>query len=154
MQPTTRKRWMNEKYINMFSHQVSYRVCYADTDQMGYVYYGNYATYFEVARVEGLVIALDNRVARRIDLGRHLGSTQQLDGVGERAVATWRYTVINEWHRLAGTEDHVVLAELDVLLGVARQEGELGWRRLDALQQPVGVKEDHFALNSLALTLE
>jgi acyl-CoA thioester hydrolase len=28
------------------------RVRYAETDKMGYVYYGNYATYFEVARVE------------------------------------------------------------------------------------------------------
>lgn len=38
----------------MFSHQVSYRVCYADTDQMGYVYYGNYARFYEIARVETL----------------------------------------------------------------------------------------------------
>ena len=38
----------------MLSHQVSYRVCYADTDQMGYVYYGNYARFFEIARVETL----------------------------------------------------------------------------------------------------
>jgi acyl-CoA thioester hydrolase len=45
---------MNEKYINMFSHQVTYRVCYADTDQMGYVYYGNYARFYEIARVETL----------------------------------------------------------------------------------------------------
>ncbi|MFN8775958.1 MAG: acyl-CoA thioesterase [Flavobacteriales bacterium] len=28
------------------------RVRYAETDRMGYVYYGNYAAYFEVARVE------------------------------------------------------------------------------------------------------
>lgn len=28
------------------------RVRYAETDQMGYVYYGNYATYYEVARAE------------------------------------------------------------------------------------------------------
>jgi len=35
----------------MLSHQVSYRVCYADTDQMGYVYYGNYARFYEIARV-------------------------------------------------------------------------------------------------------
>lgn len=28
------------------------RVRYAETDRMGYVYYGNYATYFEVARVD------------------------------------------------------------------------------------------------------
>jgi acyl-CoA thioester hydrolase len=30
------------------------RVRYAETDRMGFVYYGNYATYFEVARVEAL----------------------------------------------------------------------------------------------------
>jgi len=38
----------------MFSTEVQIRVRYAETDQMGYVYYGNYATYFEVARVESL----------------------------------------------------------------------------------------------------
>jgi acyl-CoA thioester hydrolase len=38
----------------MYTHQVQIRVCYADTDQMGYVYYGNYARYFEIARVECL----------------------------------------------------------------------------------------------------
>ena len=38
----------------MFSHQTKIRVRYAETDKMGYVYYGNYATYFEVARVEAL----------------------------------------------------------------------------------------------------
>lgn len=30
------------------------RVRYAETDKMGFVYYGNYATYYEVARVEAL----------------------------------------------------------------------------------------------------
>lgn len=38
----------------MFSHQVSLRVRYAETDRMGYAYYGNYAMYYEVARVEAL----------------------------------------------------------------------------------------------------
>ena len=38
----------------MYQHEVKIRVRYADTDQMGYVYYGNYATYYEVARVECL----------------------------------------------------------------------------------------------------
>ncbi|MEY5048609.1 MAG: putative thioesterase [Bacteroidota bacterium] len=38
----------------MFSLSVEIRVRYAETDQMGYVYYGNYATYFEVARVEAM----------------------------------------------------------------------------------------------------
>lgn len=36
------------------NHTTQIRVRYAETDQMGYVYYGNYATYFEVARVEFL----------------------------------------------------------------------------------------------------
>lgn len=36
----------------MIAHEIQIRVRYAETDQMGYVYYGNYATYFEVARVE------------------------------------------------------------------------------------------------------
>ena len=38
----------------MFSSEVKIRVRYAETDKMGYVYYGNYATYYEVARVEAL----------------------------------------------------------------------------------------------------
>jgi acyl-CoA thioester hydrolase len=38
----------------MFKAETKVRVRYAETDQMGYVYYGNYAMYFEVARVEAL----------------------------------------------------------------------------------------------------
>lgn len=38
----------------MFCHEVKLRVRYAETDQMQYVYYGNYAIYYEVARVECL----------------------------------------------------------------------------------------------------
>lgn len=38
----------------MYKHTVQIRVRYSETDQMGYVYYGNYASYFEVARVEAL----------------------------------------------------------------------------------------------------
>lgn len=38
----------------MYISETSIRVRYAETDQMGYVYYGQYATYYEVARVESL----------------------------------------------------------------------------------------------------
>ena len=38
----------------MYSHAITYRVCYADTDKMGFVYYGNYARLYEIARVETL----------------------------------------------------------------------------------------------------
>ena len=36
----------------MFSHETHIRVRYAETDQMGVVYYGNYPQYYEVGRVE------------------------------------------------------------------------------------------------------
>lgn len=36
----------------MFESEVEIRVRYAETDQMGYVYHGNYAAYFEVTRTE------------------------------------------------------------------------------------------------------
>jgi acyl-CoA thioester hydrolase len=38
----------------MYTSQTHIRVRYGETDQMGYVYYGNYAMYYEVARVESL----------------------------------------------------------------------------------------------------
>lgn len=38
----------------MFVHESQVRVRYGETDRMGYVYYGQYAQYFEVARVEAL----------------------------------------------------------------------------------------------------
>lgn len=38
----------------MFQTEFQIRVRYGETDRMGYVYYGNYAQYFEVARVEAL----------------------------------------------------------------------------------------------------
>ena len=38
----------------MYTSKIEVRVRYGETDQMGYCYYGNYAEYFEVARVETL----------------------------------------------------------------------------------------------------
>jgi len=38
----------------MYQFETEIRVRYAETDQMGFVYYGNYAMYYEVARVEAL----------------------------------------------------------------------------------------------------
>jgi acyl-CoA thioester hydrolase len=36
------------------NHQISFRVRYSETDQMGVVYHGNYAQYLEMGRVEWL----------------------------------------------------------------------------------------------------
>jgi acyl-CoA thioester hydrolase len=38
----------------MYQSETTVRVRYGETDQMGYVYYGYYAMYYEVARVEAL----------------------------------------------------------------------------------------------------
>lgn len=38
----------------MFRHESQKRVRYGETDQMGYLYYGNYAQYYEIGRVEML----------------------------------------------------------------------------------------------------
>ena len=38
----------------MFEHTTKLRVRYGETDQMGYMYYGNYAEFYEVGRVEML----------------------------------------------------------------------------------------------------
>ncbi len=38
----------------MYTSETNIRVRYGETDQMGYVYYGYYAMYYEVARVESL----------------------------------------------------------------------------------------------------
>lgn len=44
----------NAKYEKMMKNETKIRVRYGETDQMGYVYYGNYAEFFEVGRVEWL----------------------------------------------------------------------------------------------------
>ena len=38
----------------MYTSETKVRVRYSETDMMGYCYYGNYASYFEVARVEAI----------------------------------------------------------------------------------------------------
>jgi len=38
----------------MFTHTFKKRVRYAETDKMGYLYYGHYAKYYEIGRVECL----------------------------------------------------------------------------------------------------
>lgn len=38
----------------MFQHQTQHRVRYAETDKMGYLYYGHYPKLYEIGRVEML----------------------------------------------------------------------------------------------------
>lgn len=52
----------------MYSFKTNVRVRYAETDQMSFVYYGVYAQYYEVGRVE-LLRSLDLSYAKIEDLG-------------------------------------------------------------------------------------
>jgi acyl-CoA thioester hydrolase len=45
---------MSVTFSAMFRHETTLRVRYGETDRMGYVYYGDYAEYLEVGRVEAL----------------------------------------------------------------------------------------------------
>ncbi len=38
----------------MYTNEITYRVTYADVDQMGYMYYGNYARLYEIGRTESI----------------------------------------------------------------------------------------------------
>jgi len=38
----------------MYKHETQIRVRYGETDQMGFLYYGNYAQYYEVGRAEAI----------------------------------------------------------------------------------------------------
>lgn len=40
------------KKTGLYQYETKVRVRYGETDQMGYLYYGNYALYYEVGRVE------------------------------------------------------------------------------------------------------
>ena len=36
----------------MYAHEITIRIAYADTDVMGFVYYGNYPRFYEIGRTE------------------------------------------------------------------------------------------------------
>lgn len=44
----------NQYLATMYSYSHKKRVRYAETDKMGYLYYGHYAKYYEIGRVEAL----------------------------------------------------------------------------------------------------
>ncbi|GAB4240708.1 MAG: thioesterase family protein [Ekhidna sp.] len=52
----------------MYTHETKLRVRYADTDKMGFAYYGNYPAFYEVARVEAFR-ALDYPYSKMEDGG-------------------------------------------------------------------------------------
>lgn len=114
-------------------HDVTIRVRYAETDQMGVVYHSNYLVYFEIGRTETmrhLGISYADLEARGYVLAvieshmRHMGSAKYDD---ELVVRTWLREVTKtrlrfEYHVLRGesllTSGHTVLAFLSRVDGM------------------------------------
>lgn len=102
----------------MYIHEFQQRVRYGETDQMGYLYHGNYARYYEIGRVEmirslGLsyrdmeaelrvmmpVMSLDMRFVRPARYDELLTIRTTLRELPERSI-TFRMEILNEAGKL------------------------------------------------------
>ena len=117
----------------MYQSETKVRVRYAETDQMGYVYYGNYAMYYEVARVEslrklgvtykeleenGVMMPVLENHSRFLEPGRYdeelriVTTIREMPGVRIR----FEYQIYNEDNRLIN-EGHTLLAFVNMASG-------------------------------------
>src|SRR5690554_3130877 len=114
----------------MSEHQMKIRVRYAETDQMGVVYHGNYAQYFEIGRVEWLrnkgvsykeleksgimlpVVSLSMNYKRPAFYDEELTIVTRLKYLGEAKIE-FDYEIINDQTELLTTA-HVVLVFEDM----------------------------------------
>lgn len=102
----------------MLTHDVTdIRVRYYDTDQMGIVYYGNYARFYEIGRVETL---------------RHLGLTYK--EVEEKGISMPVYDLNSRFIRPARYDDRLTIrvtipqlpkTRLMFIYEIFNQEGQL-----------------------------
>ncbi len=104
----------------MIKGEISLRVRYSDTDQMGYVYYGRYASYYEIARVElfrdlgfsyknledngvGMpVIELESKYLYPIKYDEKIKVVTTIEEVPSSKI-TFKYEIYNEDNILANT---------------------------------------------------
>ncbi len=104
----------------MIKGEISLRVRYSDTDQMGYVYYGRYASYYEIARVElfrdlgfsykkledngvGMpVIDLESKYHHPIKYDEKIKVITTIEEVPSTRI-TFKYEIYNEANILANT---------------------------------------------------
>lgn len=70
-----------------FHHSIQIRVRYSETDQMGFVYYGNYTQYYELGRVE----AMRSLGIRYADLEREHGIWMPVISMQVRYLRPARY---------------------------------------------------------------
>ncbi|MEO1516596.1 MAG: thioesterase family protein [Bacteroidota bacterium] len=102
----------------MFTHQTKLRVRYSETDQMGVLYHGNYAQYYEVGRVEAIrslgtsykqmeeeygvmmpVMSLNMRFVRPVPYDEQLTIHTSLRALPDRYI-TFHIEIFNEQSKL------------------------------------------------------
>ncbi len=102
----------------MYQHEFQKRVRYGETDRMGYLYYGNYAQYYEIGRVEMLrslgltyremeetyrimmpVVSLEMRFVRPARYDEHLTIRTMLRHLPERFII-FHMEILNESGKL------------------------------------------------------
>lgn len=79
----------------MYSFSTKTRVRYSETDQMGYVYYGNYASFYEIGRVE---------------LFRSLGTSYR--ELEESGIMMPVYELKSKFHKPAKYDDEIIIKSI------------------------------------------
>ncbi|MGD0714687.1 MAG: hypothetical protein ABSB24_10950 [Gaiellaceae bacterium] len=102
-----------------------------------------------MARVERPVVRLADRAAGRVELGERLRELHEVLEVVVGRIAPLE-PLAHERAAVDGGEDHVLAADVDAPLGVARLQVELGRRLRHLLEDPVGVEPDDVAVDRLA----
>ncbi len=106
----------------MYTNCSKVRVRYGETDQMGYVYYGNYPLYYEVGRVEAMRnIGIPYRLLEEKGVMLPVKSME----IQYRAPAHYDdeltiETIISEMPNTRMTFEHRVLNDKGVLLNTAK----------------------------------
>lgn len=117
----------------MYQSETTVRVRYGETDQMGYVYYGYYATYYEVARVEafrklgvsyreieamGIIMPVLENHSKFLTAGKYDELLTIVTTIQEKPTAkiAFHYDIFNEANQLIH-QGHTVLAFVDQKTG-------------------------------------
>ena len=99
-------------------------------------------------RVERLVVRLADRPARRVELREGLREADEVLEIVVRRLAALEAPP-RERAPVHGAERHVLPADVDVALGIARLEVELARRLRDLLENPVRVEPHELAVDLL-----
>jgi len=112
------------RFSDMFISETTLRVRYGETDQMGIVYYGNYAQYYEVGRVD----AMRNLGASYLDMEKN-GIVMPILSMNIKYIRPAKYddlltvkTIINEMPTTRILFKYEIFNETGTLLNIGDTE--------------------------------